>query len=171
MMLNLWAESGVDWWVMLVSTATAGPVGDEEARRLVSRLMLLLGPAVLAPVIILSLKPCFRWFLAESMDLFTTNRLPDDVVLTISNHLAFWNVITFVGLWCITFGSYWAGADAWVQYLLVIVGVGVAVYMTVRYVGEALSLRKYDACGAGLLAFAGGNLPLILLVPILLFLL
>lgn len=139
---------------------------DAETRLLVIRVGFFVVPVVIAPLVIMGLQPLFSIFLREGTELFADLTLEKRLSRGISRVLARWNVVIFVLSWMAAFGSY-LGTGKWTWgALLIVAGVLGALGLTIRQVRNRVGLVGRPALLVGLLAFAGGNLPLFLIVPI-----
>ena len=139
---------------------------DVETRLLVTRVACFVVPVVIAPLVIMGLRPLFSIFLREGAELFADLTLEKRLSDGISRVLARWNVFIFVLAWMSAFGSY-LGTHKWTWGALIIVaGVLGALGLTIRQVRSRVGVVGRPALLIGLLAFAGGNLPLFLIVPI-----
>ncbi len=139
---------------------------DAETRLLVTRVACFVVPVIIAPLVIIGLQPLFSIFLREGAELFADLTLEKRLSRAISRVLARWNVFIFVLSWMAAYWSYLAtGMWTWGA-LLIVAGVLGGLGLTIRQVRNRVGLVGRPALLIGLLAFAGGNLPLFLIIPI-----
>lgn len=72
------------------------------------------------------------------------------------------NVTVICILWLAVFGSRWLEWPMLATAAIAIVGVLIALWISIEIVRHGLSVHGWNAVQIGLLSFAGGNLPLII---------
>jgi hypothetical protein len=122
-------------------------------------------PVFLAPVGVLLLRPLFAIFLRLGADLFTDVDARPSLCKAIGHYLAVFNVAIFIVTWSACWGCRFLEWPKIVCGGIGTLGVLIALAVTVHLVRKFLDLRETLAVLVGLVAFGGGNLPLIILVP------
>ncbi|MCP3902115.1 MAG: hypothetical protein GY715_00650 [Planctomycetes bacterium] len=122
-------------------------------------------PFVIAPILVLCLRPLFSLFLEEGLVLFTDRLVNHDQTAYLAGRLAAANVLFLLAVWTISFSCAMLDVPLALSAIPTLVGVPVALAVTVLMVRKRVGLDRRHAMLVGLLAFAGGNLPLFLLVP------
>jgi len=125
-------------------------------------------PIVLSPLVVRCLRPLFGLFLREGTELFTDINLERALSLRIGHFLAIINVLIFVVAWSSAVGSAWIEWPPLIGGLLAAGGVLLALGITIWSVRNRVGIVGQEMVLVGLVTFAGGNLPLIVVVPLVL---
>jgi hypothetical protein len=125
----------------------------------------LLAPAVIAPLLVIVLRPLFAMFVRESAALYAHRRVPKSLAEAAGHYLAAFNVIVFIGIWAAAFACHLAGAPSAVTITLSVTGVVGAFIATICVVGALPGIKGLAVYLVGVVTFGGGNLPLIVVVP------
>lgn len=123
-------------------------------------------PIVLSPFLVHGLRYLFALFLREGVELFLDTRVTKKESLLLGMSLAKANVIVIVLLWLAVFGSRWLEFPMLATAAIAIVGVLIGLWISIEIVRHGLDVRGWTALQIGLLAFAGGNLPVIIFAAI-----
>lgn len=136
---------------------------------MVMNLVLLLAPVLLAPLVIYVLQMLFPIFLKEGAKLFTAMELPGSMARKVGTDIAVRDVGTLVLCWAAGFGCHMLQWHYLLTVGFAVGGVLLALLGTITLVKKKLAIRSWtDAGFVGLVAFAGGNLPLFVIIPLLL---
>lgn len=123
-------------------------------------------PMILSPVAVWVLRPLFAIFLREGSGLVGNDKKPKSLCEAAAHYIALFNVITFLVAWCATFGCCLLEGPHILKVGLAIAGVLAGLAVTIRLVKELAELSWEKALMAGLVTFGGGNLPLIIGLPL-----
>ncbi len=142
-----------------------GAVTREEIIRLAVGLAV---PMLLAPFAVLGLRRLFAIFITEGVELFSTVTLVGEDARTLGSLMAKLNVAVMLFAWLIL----WTCHCLDVQHL-VVMGIGLAglvgaIMITAVTIKSNLELEGRALWMVALLAFTGGNLPIIVVVGVLL---
>ena len=131
----------------------------------------LVVPLLLAPFAVLGLRRLFAIFLTEGVELFSTLTLLRDDARTLGSLMAKLNVIVMLSAWMILYTCDFFG----LSYLLVtgigLAGLAGAMIITAMTIKSNLEIEGKTLWMVTLLAFTGGNLPIIVTIGVLLALL
>lgn len=136
---------------------------------MVTLICCLLGPLAAAPLTVWFSRPLFARFVREGADLFVGLSMHKEWALTLATPIAIANAIVFSLAWWAAVGiSTIEQATAFSIAAPFIIGLLFAMLVTYVFIKDKLRLPTTDAWLVGLLAFAGGNLPVIIAMPVLL---
>ncbi len=138
----------------------------EEYRPIIVILAGFLVPTILSPLIIMIERPLFALFQKESADLFLQQEWPKSRCRSMGHYVALFNIITFLFTWYACYGCYLLKAPFCWMLISAVGGVLVALFITVRFVHNFMELSMKESLIIGSMTFAGGNIPLIILVPL-----
>ena len=128
-------------------------------------------PVVLAPFAVLGLRRLFAIFLTEGVEIFSTLTLMSDDARRLGALMAKLNVIVMLSAWLILYTC--SCFD--LNYLLVtgigLAGLAGAMLITAMTIKSNLEIEGRTLWMVTLLAFTGGNLPIIVVIGVLLALL
>ncbi|MHC5024812.1 MAG: hypothetical protein ACYTGG_13065 [Planctomycetota bacterium] len=133
---------------------------------MVIRLICLIGPVVLAPLLVMAVRPTFSMFLREATEVFASVHLQKPLADGIARYLAIINVAILVAAWAGSFGCRWAEGPHLVSLAAAVGGVMLALGATILIVRSRVGIIGAPAYLIGLVSFGGGNLPLFVGVPI-----
>jgi hypothetical protein len=135
---------------------------------MVALIACLVGPVIAAPLIALLSRHLFALFVREGTSLFVGLEMHKEWSLTLGTPIAIANAIIFsLGWWAsVALGALDVPSISVAAPL--IVALALALFITYILVKDKLHLETGDAFLVGLLAFAGGNLPVIIAMPMLL---
>ncbi len=142
---------------------------SEETKDLIIVIAGYVVPGVLAPLVVMALRPLFAIFLREGLELFTDVTLESGLVSGIGRVIAKVNVLILLFAWWAAHTCYVVdGKQMLMPAIVAMCGVVLALVVTVQMVRNRVGVVGQPSMLVGLLTFAGGNLPIFLLVPILL---
>jgi hypothetical protein len=144
--------------------ATAG-AGGEIPWPMIGALAWIAVPVFLAPMVVLVLRPLFALFVRLGAELFTDVEARPSLCRAIGHYLAVFNVAIFIVTWSACWGCRFLEWPKLAGGGIGALGFLIALAVTVHLVRKFLDLRESLAILVGLVAFGGGNLPLIILVP------
>jgi len=128
-------------------------------------------PIILAPFAVLGLRRLFALFLTEGIEIFSSLTLVSDDARTLGALMAKLNVIVMLSAWLILYTC--SCFD--LNYLLVtgigLAGLAGAMIITAMTIKSNLEIEGRTLWMVTLLAFTGGNLPIIVVIGVLLALL
>ncbi len=128
-------------------------------------------PIILAPFAVLGLRRLFALFLTEGIEIFSSLTLASDDAQTLGALMAKLNVIVMLSAWLILYTC--SCFD--LNYLLVtgigLAGLAGAMIITAMTIKSNLEIEGRTLWMVTLLAFTGGNLPIIVIIGVLLALL
>lgn len=123
-------------------------------------------PLVFAPLVVLGLKHLFALFVAEGAELFANVNLTRSDSRTLGALLAKLNVVVLLLAWLALWTCRCLGQDPLVVTAIGLAGLLLAMIVTMMIVRVNLEVEGRPLLLVGLLTFAGGNLPLILLTAV-----
>jgi hypothetical protein len=128
----------------------------------------LTAPLAVTPLIILLSRHLFAKFVREAAGLFVGVEMHKDWAITLGTPIAIANAIVFTLAWWAVVGLSAMKLTGFSLAAPFIIGLVLAMLLTYVFVKDKLHLQSGPSCLVGLLTFAGGNLPVILLMPMLL---
>ncbi len=128
-------------------------------------------PVLLAPVAILGLRRLFAIFLTEGVELFSTLTLTSDDARTLGSLMAKFNVIVMLSAWLILYTCSCFEVDSLLVTGIGLAGLAGAMFITAMTIKSNLEIEGKALWMVTLLAFTGGNLPIIVTIGVLLALL
>lgn len=120
-------------------------------------------PIVLSPFLVHGLRHLFAWFLGEGVELFLQTRITGNESMRLGLLLARANVCVVVLLWLAIFATRWLEMLMLITASVTILGVLIGLWISIEIVRHGLQTRGWTATQIGMLTFAGGNLPFIIL--------
>ncbi len=127
-------------------------------------------PVLAAPLAVIGLRYLFALFLAEGVELFGKMTLAREDSLVLGTMMAKLNVAVLLVTWLALFTCDRFGMS-WLSMGIALTGMSAALLLTVGIVRTNLGVEGRTLAIVGMLAFAGGNLPIIIMVGSLLVLL
>lgn len=128
-------------------------------------IVLLVAPLVAGPAMVLGVRHLFALFVRQAADLFLAREIHRAWAMTLGTDVAAFNVSIFALAWWATVALCCLDVSGVFVAVPLAAGVGIAIVCTVLTVKARLTLDMREALMVGLLTFAGGNLPLIVLLP------
>jgi hypothetical protein len=125
-------------------------------------------PVLLAPFVILGLRRLFAIFLTQGIELFSPLTLGDEDIQTLGSLMAKLNVIVMLFAWLILFTCEHFDVHFYLVTGIGLAGLAGALLITVMVVKSNLELEGLPLWMVALLAFTGGNLPIIVIAGVLL---
>ena len=122
------------------------------------------GPVLVAPFAALGLRHTFRFFLQEGAELFGGLVLGRADVVSVASLMAKINVVTLLVGWLALFTCHCFLQSGMLVALVGIGGLAAAMMMTVFIVRLNIEVQGHTLWLVGLIAFAGGNLPVFIVV-------
>jgi hypothetical protein len=145
-------------------------VVSEETRHLILVIAGFVVPIAASPFVVAGLRPLFAIFLREGLELFTDISIARPLSEGIGRAMANANVVMLLLAWLGAFGARVLEWSISAAAAVAVLGVLLALATTIRMMKTRVSIMGHRAVLVGLLTFAGGNLPIFLLVPIVLLL-
>ncbi len=134
-------------------------------RMTIWKIVLFVAPVILSPLVVFLLQMLFPIFLREGAKLFVAMDLPGSMARKVGTDIAVRCVIIFVVSWCAGYGCLLLGWPYLWTVGFAVSGVILALLGTITLVKKKLAIRKWtDASLVGMLAFAGGNIPLFIII-------
>lgn len=135
------------------------------------KISLLLAPVLLAPLVFYFLRMLFPYFLQEGIKLFTAADLSGKDARKVGTDICMRCVIIFTLSWVTGYGCQLMEMNYLITVGFAVGGVFLAMMLTITLIKKKLTKKSWgDAALVGMITFAGGNLPLIVLIPLLMFL-
>jgi hypothetical protein len=129
-------------------------------------------PVIAAPVVALVLRRFFALFYAEGVDLLGNITIEKKDARALGALMAKLNVVVLLVAWLSLFTCHCFGQSAWLLAAIALAGITIAVVITTLLVHTNVRrLKARTVVFVGLLVFAGGNLPLIVVTAALMALL
>ncbi len=128
-------------------------------------------PVLAAPPAVIGLRYLFALFLSEGVELFGNMTLAREDTLVLGTMMAKLNVAVLLMTWLALFTCDRFGLSPWLSMGIALTGMSAALLLTVGIVRTNLGVAGRTLAIVGMLAFAGGNLPIIIMVGSLLVLL
>ena len=128
----------------------------------------LAAPLAVAPLAVMGMRHLFAIFVREAAELFLDLDMHKAWAITLGTDIAVVNMVVFAVAWGATIGLASLHLSAFIVISPFLAAVLLALWFTRSMVKSRLRLQPGDAWMVGLLAFAGGNLPLIITIPVLL---
>ena len=125
-------------------------------------------PVLVAPFAVLGQRKLFAIFLSEGIELFSTWTLDGEDARTLGTLMAKLNVVVLLLAWLILYTCECFDQDVWIVTGIGLGGLAGAMLITLMTVKSNLEIEGRTLWAVSLLAFAGGNLPLIVLTGVLL---
>ena len=124
-------------------------------------------PVLLAPVAVLILRRLFALFLTEGTELFGDFSLDPEEAASVGALMAKFNVLVLLLAWLGVFTCMCFHQPHFLLLGIALTGVTSAIVISMMIVKSNLQMDSGALMMVGILAFAGGNLPIIVLVAIL----
>lgn len=135
-------------------------------------IVFLLGPFLLSPAIVYGLQLLFPVFITQGAKTFLAMDVPGSIARRVGTDIAIRCVITYLLCWFAGFGCYMLQWPLSLTIGFSIAAVFLSLIGTIMMVRKKLAIKSWgDSALVGLITFAGGNLPLMVLIAILLFVL
>ena len=122
------------------------------------------GPVLAAPFAAWGLRHTFRFFLEEGAELFGGLVLGRADAVSVGSLMAKINVVLLLVAWLALFTCQCLDQPAVLNALVGIAGLAAALMMTVFIVRMNIEVQGHTLWMVGLIAFAGGNLPIFIVV-------
>lgn len=123
-------------------------------------------PILLTPLVIWALQPLFARFYREAAQLFAEVDCDQRHAVSVGSTMAKVNVIVFMLIWLGVFTCMTLELQVAVGGAIVIAGLLVGLWLTTGIARNHLKIGGWSSVQVGLVTFAGGNLPMLLLIPI-----
>ncbi len=137
---------------------------------MLTQIILFVAPVLLAPFVVYISSKLIPFFLELGSTLFTAMDLPGSLLRKVGMDIAVRCVVIYLICWIAGYGCY---VIEWPYTLAVgicVSGVFLALFGTILLVKKEVGVKTWtDASLVGLVAYSGGNLPLILIIPPILF--
>lgn len=127
---------------------------------------------LIAPGLVVLLRYLYTLFIFGGVKWIADLTFERPQINTVSTQMAVANIVVYVLAWFAVVGCVLADLPIWWRSLCLILGIAVALLLTVLLARGWLQykgLERWQSLSIGVLAFAGGNLPLIVLLPLTLF--
>ncbi len=125
-------------------------------------------PVLLSPLAVLGLRRLFSVFLLEGVELFSTLPLDAGDARTLGSMMAKLNVIVLLFAWLILYTCECFDQSLWIVTGIGLGGLAGAMLVTLMIIKANLEIYGRELWAVALLAFTGGNLPIIVIVGVLL---
>ncbi len=125
-------------------------------------------PTLLAPFAVLGLRRLFAIFITEGVELFSTVTMEGEDAKTLGSLMAKLNVAVMLFAWWILFTCHSFDVPHLVVMGIALAGVTGAIMITAATIKSNLPLEGRELWMVALLAFTGGNLPIIVILGVLL---
>ena len=137
---------------------------------MLTQIVLFVVPVLLAPLVIYICSKLIPFFLELGSTLFTAMELPGSLLRKVGMDIAIRCVVIYLVCWFAGYGSYVLDYPYVLAVGICVSGVFLALLGTISLVKKEVGVHAWtDASLIGLVAYSGGNLPLILIIPLLLF--
>jgi hypothetical protein len=128
----------------------------------------LLAPLAAAPLLVMLSRHLFSTFVREAAELFLGMQMHREQRMALGTDLAVINAIIFSIAWMTAVALHACHLSSFIVVAPFLLAMLAALYFTSSMVRGRMKLPSRDAYLVGLLSFAGGNLPLIVIIPLLL---
>ena len=125
-------------------------------------------PILVAPILIWVLRPLFARFFRESAHLFLDVHCEPRQAQQVGSTMARINVVLFALIWMGVFTCIVFELKIAVSAAIVIAGLLIGFWLTTGIARHHLNIGGWNSVPVGLVSFAGGNLPMLLLIPVVL---
>ena len=125
-------------------------------------------PVLLAPFAVMGLRRLFAIFLSEGIELFSTLTLGGEDARTLGALMANLNVVVLLFAWLILYTCEYFVQNAWIVTGIGLGGLAGAMLITLMTVKSNIEIEGRALWAVSLLAFTGGNLPIIVITGVLL---
>ncbi len=125
-------------------------------------------PTLLAPFAVLGLRRLFALFITEGVELFSTVTMEGEDAKTLGSLMAKLNVAVMLLAWLILYTCHCLDVRHLVVMGIALAGVAGAILITAAAIKSNLPLEGRELWMVALLAFTGGNLPIIVILGVLL---
>ncbi len=134
---------------------------------MVLNIVLMVGPLLIAPLVVLAMQMLVANFLVTVAKLIIDMDLPGSIARRVGTDISMRCVITYLLCWWAGWGCYMLEWPLELTLAFCIGGMVLALGGTILMVRKKLAIRnRMDASLVGLLTFGGGNLPLIVIVAL-----
>jgi len=134
---------------------------------MILNIVLMAGPLLLAPLVVLAMQVLVASFLVSVTKLIINMDLPGSIARRVGTDVSIRCVMTYLLCWWAAWGCYILEWPLFLTLTFSIGGVVLALIGTITMVRKKLAIRGMsDSMVVGLLVFGGGNLPLIVIVPL-----
>jgi len=123
---------------------------------------------LIAPLLVLALRFLFTLFITGGAKWIADLTFEGPQIRIVAVQMAIANIVIYIMAWFATVGCVLADVAIWWQSLCLILGIAVALLVTVQLARgwlQYMGLERWQSLSIGVLAFAGGNIPLIVLLP------
>lgn len=127
----------------------------------------LLAPVAVSPLIVLGTRSLFAIFVREGASLFVGLEMHHEWAMTLARPISIGNGVIFALAWWAAIGLSALGLSNFALASPFIVALVFSQLLTWLFVKERLHLQNGTACMVSLVTFAGGNLPMIVALPLL----
>lgn len=125
-------------------------------------------PVIAAPLIVFALRYLFAVFLAEGAELFAKIQLARNDSMVLGSMMAKLNVAVLLATWLSLFTCIRFDQPIWICTGIALAGMFIAILLTLAIVRSNLDVAGRTLAIVSLMAFAGGNLPIIVIIGALL---
>ncbi len=137
---------------------------------MLTQIILFVAPVLLAPFVVYISSKLIPFFLELGSTLFTAMELPGSLLRKVGMDIAIRCVVIYLVCWFAGYGSYVLEFPYAMAVGICVSGVFLALLGTITLVKKEVGVHTWtDAALIGLVAYSGGNLPLILVIPLILF--
>ncbi len=121
-------------------------------------------PVVAAPFVVFGLRRLFAIFVAEGAELFSNIKLSREDALEVGGLIAKFNVGALLLTWLGFFALHVFDQPILLRTAVALAGILAALALTILIIRTNLQVRGRTLAIIGVMAFAGGNLPLIVVM-------
>ena len=137
---------------------------------MLTQIILFVAPVLIAPFVVYISSKLIPYFLELGSTLFVAMELPGSLLRKVGMDIAVRCVVIYLVCWIAGYGSYVLEFPYSLAVGICVSGVFLALLGTITLVKKEVGVKTWtDAALVGLVAYSGGNLPLILVIPIILF--
>ena len=137
---------------------------------MLTQVVLFVVPVLLSPLVVYISSRLFPVFLELGSTLFVAMDLPGSLLRKVGMDIAIRCVVSYLICWIAGYGCLVIELPYALAVGICISGVFLALFGTISLVKNEVGVKSWtDATLIGLIAYSGGNLPLILIIPLLLF--
>jgi hypothetical protein len=127
----------------------------------------LLAPIAISPLIVIANRQLCAFFVTEGASLFVGLEMHREWALTLAIPMSIANTVIFIFAWWAALGLSALQLSSFALATPFIVALALSLLVTWVLIRERLRLHNGKACLVSLITFAGGNLPLLIIMPLL----
>ena len=137
---------------------------------MVTNIILFAAPILISPLIVYLISRLFPIFIDQGARMFVAMELPGSITRKVGMDIAVHCVAIYLFCWIAAYGCFVLEGPYMLTVGICISAVFIAIYDTISLIKKKIGVKTWlDAMLIGILTYTGGNLPLFIIIPLLLF--